>query len=408
MDLADEVLPLIRTRNELWRWSAANAHGVRMHEGIDRLEAALGVEDPAVVYDVTKRAIASAYKVIARADDSSGLIGFACRRLLDLHPRAAALAKPPARKLVDWMMGINFHEEVDYFEIDPVAYALALEDKGMAFYREALALKAESLGPRPDPSKRWNSEHSREWFVIDYNDQRLAVLDRDIDRIVETHLRDGKVAAWYKDTAEALAEIGEWTLAIDWAHKGATEFTGHQAEESAHYWCDLLEQHQPDEVLGARIEVFDRWPTAQNAESLHQAAGDAWPDHEPDVMEKLSVRPEEAVSFAQNGLKDIRLAWELAHDLTLTSSHQWQALAKAYQKIDPVATLPIHRDLVEEELDTAGANHYRRAARRLVTMRKLAAGSDHADEVDDYILELREIHRRRPRLQQEFDRAGLP
>jgi hypothetical protein len=48
------------------------------------------------------------------------------------------------------------------------------------------------------------------------------------------------------------------------------------------------------------------------------------------------------------------------------------------------------------------------AARRLKTMRKLAAGTERAGEVDDLVAGLREQHRRRPRLQQEFDRAGLP
>ncbi|MGH3267217.1 MAG: hypothetical protein ACRDNS_35140 [Trebonia sp.] len=33
---------------------------------------------------------------------------------------------------------------------------------------------------------------------------------------------------------------------------------------------------------------------------------------------------------------------------------------------------------------------------------------DHEVEVDWFIAELREANRRRPRLQQEFDRAGLP
>ncbi len=52
------------------------------------------------------------------------------------------------------------------------------------------------------------------------------------------------------------------------------------------------------------------------------------------------------------------------------------------------------------------------ASRRLLvllaTMRKLAAGTDQLAEVDAFITGLREIHRRRPRLQQEFDRARLP
>ena len=56
----------------------------------------------------------------------------------------------------------------------------------------------------------------------------------------------------------------------------------------------------------------------------------------------------------------------------------------------------------------ADAHHYRLAARRLAKMRKLAAGTDQVTEVDALIAGLRFTHRRRPRLQQEFNRAGLP
>jgi hypothetical protein len=55
---------------------------------------------------------------------------------------------------------------------------------------------------------------------------------------------------------------------------------------------------------------------------------------------------------------------------------------KAYESVDPVAVLPIHRRLVENELVEAGAQHCRLAARRLAKMRKLAAASEHAAEVD--------------------------
>ena len=76
--LADAVLPLVRTRADLHRWSVANAHGVQMHDAVDLLEQAVESEDPATVYAVTHRALASAMKLIARADDSSGIIGDAC------------------------------------------------------------------------------------------------------------------------------------------------------------------------------------------------------------------------------------------------------------------------------------------------------------------------------------------
>ena len=50
--LADAVLPLIRTRADVHRWSAADEHGAQMHRAVDLLEAAVPVTDPADVYAV--------------------------------------------------------------------------------------------------------------------------------------------------------------------------------------------------------------------------------------------------------------------------------------------------------------------------------------------------------------------
>jgi hypothetical protein len=46
------------------------------------------------------------------------------------------------------------------------------------------------------------NRHER--WVLDWNDRRLAVLDHDVDAIIRTHARDRRIAAWFKDTAEAL------------------------------------------------------------------------------------------------------------------------------------------------------------------------------------------------------------
>ena len=407
--LADAVLPLIRTRSDVHRWSAANAHGRQMHEAVDNLEAAIPTTDPVEIYSVTHKSLASAIKVIARADDSSGIIGDACRRLLELHPKAAAAAGAPVSKLIDWMMKFQFGDlEVDYFELDPVAYSPALGEVGMAAYRNRLSEVKASLGPRPSEDARWTSGHSHEWFTLDWNAQRLAVLDHDIEAIIRTHAKDRRVAAWLEDTAEAFDEIGEIDLAIDWA-KQATDFDrGHQSLKAADYWCGLLEAHRPTEALDARLTVFRKWPSSTSAARLHKAAGKAWPDFLDEVVATLAASPSDAVLFALLTLKEPQFAWNLAHSLALDSDHTWSELVKAYEKVDPLAVLPLHQRLVENELVEAGAQHYRHAARRLAKMRKLAAGSGNAEEVDELIAELRETHRRRPRLQQEFDRAGLP
>jgi len=379
-----------------------------MLEAIDILEAALPTTDPAEVYAVTHKALASAIKVIARADDSSGIIGDACRRLLNLHPLVATDAKIPAGKMVDWMMKFQFHGDVDYFQLDPVAYAPALGLQGMVIYRAKLDEVVRGLGPRPTQDQRWSSPHSHEWFTLDWNAQRIAVLDHDIDAIIRTHAKDRKVAAWLEDTALAFEEIGEIDLAIDWA-KQATDFgREHQSLTAANYWCKLLEQHRPGELLEARLLVFRRWPSSTSAAHLHKAAGKAWPDFHDEIVATLAASPSEAVLFALLTLKDASFAWNLAHSLGLHNDRTWSELAKAYEKVAPLAVLPVHQRLVENELIEASAQRYRLAARRLVKMRKLAAGSDKAVELDNFIAELRDTHRRRPRLQQEFNRAGLP
>jgi hypothetical protein len=177
---------------------------------------------------------------------------------------------------------------------------------------------------------------------------------------------------------------------------------------AANYWCELLAQHRPGELLNARLTVFRRWPIARHASGLHDAAGDDWSGYYDEVLALLSTRPVEAVSFAYSSLGDLHLAWSLAHTLSLNDDRLWASLAKSYEKIDPLAVLPVLARLVDHDLAETGAQHYIVAARRLKKMRRLAAGSSQAPQVDDYIKELRETHRRRPRLQREFDRAGLP
>lgn len=406
--LADQVLPLIRTRADLHRWHAANAHGTQMHEAVDVLEMALPETDPSEAFSVAQKALSSALRVIAHADDSSGIIGDACRRLIELHPQLAWRAGTPVTRLVKWMLDFQFNNDIDYFELDPVAYAPALGANGMQTYRQHLADMRETLGPRPKEDERWRSTHSHEWFTLDWNERRLAVLDRDVEAIIRTHFRDGRVAAWAVDTARAFVEIDETELAIEWARRGMDIGPSHQSLKAAEYWCSMLAEHHPEQSVEANILVFRRWPSSSSAAGLSDAAGSRWPEFQDEVLTTLRNQPRDAVYFAQSTLKDIPLAWRLAAELALDDARTWSDLLKAYERVDPLATLPRHEQLVRGDLTEADANRYRLGARRLAKMRKIAAGSDEQPNVEALIAELRETHRRRPRLQAEFSRAGLP
>jgi hypothetical protein len=422
-NLGDVVLGLLRTRADLHRWSAANAHGRQMHEAVDLLREAAGSADPAALLPIVERATAAAVRVILRADDSSGIIGDAIRGLLELHAQVAANARPSASKLVAWMIKFQFDRTQDFFFLDVADYAPVLGPDGLALYRARLAEIAAGLGPEPVEEQRqasverrltdpgaWeqaaHDQHAR--FLLEHNGRRLAVVDRDVGAIIVTHARDRRVAAWLQDTAQALAEIGEVDLAIEWARQAADFYGGNQALNAAGYWCDLLAQHRPDDELAARLLVFRRWPSSSTAQQLRRAAGQVWPVHRDEVLDTLARLPRDAVVFALHHLGDVELAWTLAHNLGLTEAATWSQLADAYETVDPLAVLPVLRDLIVADLRDADARAYQHAARRLRRMRRLAAGTQQALEVDELIESLRDEHRRRPRLQREFDAAGLP
>lgn len=390
-----------------------------MHEAVGLLRDAAESADPAALLAVVEKAVAAAVRVILRADDSSGIIGDAIRGLLELHANVASKARPSASKLVTWMIKFQFDGTQDFFSVDVADYASVLGPDGLVLYRAKLAEIAGGLGPEPaddvfgarlsDPDgwqKAAQDRHTR--FLLEHNARRLAVVDRDVDAIIATHARDRKVAAWLHDTAQALAEIGEVDLAVDWARQAADFECGHQSLDAAGYWCELLAQHRPDVDLAARLDVFRRWPSSSTAQHLRRSAGEAWPAHRDEVLDTLGRSPRDAVIFALHHLGDVELAWTLAHNVGLSDARTWNELADAYEQVDPLGVLPVLRDLAIRDLREADAGGYRQAARRLRRMRRLAAGTERAAEVDELIGALREEHRRRPRLQREFDQAGLP
>lgn len=416
--LADLVLPLIRTRSrELWRYNVSNAHGAQMHEAVDVLEAALDAPEslperyeaiaptPKEVFTVTTKALSSAIRVIARADDSSGIIGSACYSLIDLHSRAAAAAGAAPLKLADWMYRFHFDEKVDYFDLDPVAYAPALGVEGLARLREHVeALRAECAAV--ETAGEHNPYGRREW-LLSWFDKRFAVLDEDLEAIIRTHLGEGKVPAQFDWVAEAFEEIGRYDLAIEWAQRAVLLDRSFQAHHASRHWWKLLETHKPEELAAAAATIFHRWPDAASGARLITFAGKQFVDEAQRILED---QPAELVTFQLETLGDPRLAWDTAHRLPLTSERVWTELAEAYFPIGPAAAIGVQLRLVSASLEEADTRKYRPAARELTRIRKGAAatGPDQVRLVDLTIAALRERYKRRPSMIAAFDRARLP
>ena len=98
-------------------------------------------------------------------------------------------------------------------------------------------------------------------------------------------------------------------------------------------------------------------------------------------MDALSQRPREAVSFALHTLDDVRLAWDARPLPRPRRARACGELADRYEKVDPLAVVPIHtRAGARPTSSTPMPSYYRAAARQLAHLRALTRGTDRADE----------------------------
>lgn len=321
------------------------------------------------------------------------------------------------------MIRFQFGDGQDYFDIDPVDYAVALGERGLARYSAELAKIAATVPPEktevekkaamdarftnPDASLGRLHDYDHVRFTLNYNAQRLAVIDRNVAKIVELYAGDQTRSYRLHNTAKALVEIGEIDQAIEWAERATFLEVHRQAETAGGYWCELLHEYRGAEEPAARTVVFERWPSSRNASRLHAVAGESWVEIEVGVLDRLEQRPYDYIVFLLLTLKDVPRAWVEAHRFDLDSVDLWTRLVDAYQQHDPAAVIPVLERLIASDLEVADAGNYQSAVKRLKQLRMVAAVTGRTAEVDALISDIRVRHRNRPRLMKELDRGRL-
>src|SRR3954452_5275533 len=175
-----------------------------------------------------QRAAGHLVKVLLRADDSNGMIGGLVSDVLGLHRQACAAGVAEPRALAKWIVKFSF-EDQDFFNIDPVVYADALGDDGLIVYRREVAKRSEPVEEPVDRSPMLRAAYGGiPTFAAKYAAERLAVLDRDVDRIVALFGGDLTSPYHFANVVEAMVEIGRLDDALGWARRGIAESSGWQ------------------------------------------------------------------------------------------------------------------------------------------------------------------------------------
>jgi hypothetical protein len=387
-----EVDRALRTRRFLGYWEAmewARAAGPVLAE----LELVAHTRPSPELVKLLERAPGHVVKLVHHADDSSGLIGDLVRELLELHAVACDTGMSDPLKLAHWMVRFQFADQ-DIFELDPVRYANALGEEGLAAYRQAIEEldDGNSLGIR-------------------YARERLAVLNRDIDLIVELAGGELRHATQFVSVAHAMTEIGRDDLALEWATRGIDGSNGWQVGALYDFACETHERlGQPHEVPLLRRAHHERLPSASTYSELRKAAQqvDAWDVEREPARASLRERDVRGFVHALVDDGDAGLAWDVAAATPEEiDADQWVRLAERRQPTHPSDTLAAYPRVADEILQETDRRAYARAVRILKRARSAAEASGASDVFDRHISDWRQRYRRRPTMIAMFDKASF-
>ena len=362
---------------------------------VTELERAVQDAPSRELVELLERAVGHVVKVIqTRADDSSGLVGDLARDLLELHARACDAGMADPVKLAEWMARFRFVDQ-DFFEPDPVRYRAALGEEGLAAYRSAVEQHAD-----------------QDEFAVRYARERLAIIDRNPERVVELLGGDLSAAPQFIAVAEAMRELDRLEDALAWAVRGIRETSGWQTDRLFDLACELhASAGRPAEALALRRAQHERAPTATSYGQLARTAEPlgAWAVERGAALGALRERNPVALVDALLTEGQTDAAWDAAHELEggELGERQWLRLAEAREPSHPADAIPVYLRLVDEILGAADRRAYQQAVRILKKARQATMAAGESDRFGAVIADLRERHRRRPTLIKMLDKAGL-
>jgi hypothetical protein len=361
---------------------------------VAELQKAVDESPSRALVELLQRAVGHVVKVIMHADDSDGLIGDLARDLLALHARACDAGVADPVDLAAWMVRFQFDDQ-DFFEVDPVRYASALGETGLAAYRDA-------VGERRDGDS----------FAVRYVRERLAILDRDVDAVVRLLGGDLTTPYQFIRVAEAMRELGLGDEVLAWAKRGIAQTSGWQVSQLYDLACGVHDaREEPLEVLALRRAQHERMPSSSTYRALRTVAEalDAWPLEQNAARATLQRADPRGFVDALLGDEEFELAWSAAAAAPRDAlgSDLWLRLAESSERDRPADALAVYQRIADEVLERADRRAYRSAARVLKRAQAAAQAAGELDAFGDYLTRLREQYRRRPTLIAILDKTNL-
>lgn len=377
-------------------YRGAMRYARRLDAGIEQLRGVLE-RDPAECRGLCEYALKRLLKVYdGNADDSAGAIGECLREIAALHAQACEAA-PPAKALAKPLHDLKC---ADGWDLLPLArYWQALAHDGQTDYGKRVLAEFERL-PAPDAANRYG-----ESFGAVRRTEELARCTSDFELLQRILRRDLSHPWDHLQVLESLREFGRDREALAWAESAVKRFPDDDRLRVALSEC-LAEAGMNDEAVEQTWRCFAERTCDDYWDGLKRMAGKDWP--------RWRVRALEHVAAQENGVASRRIDL-LLHDGDLTAVlqlardnavavEQLLDVADAVKRIQPEAAGAFYLRAATAQAERLnGASDYS----RLVTYLKHASKLLPADALRPLVSEVREQHRRKPKLMGMLDKAGL-
>jgi len=403
-------------------YRSAFYYAERVNEIIDSIEDILDEGFAPAVIELTEFGIECLEENFGLVDDSDGGIYPLAKRFQELHLQACEIAKSDPVKLAQRLFNYEMNYEYDIFHGAAQTYDGILGKKGLSeFRRLAKNVWSQILAVKHGKTPSYDPTRLRISGIM----ETLARMDGNIEELVKIKSRDLSCAFNYLEIAEICKEARMFEKATEWAEKGIKAFPKNTdsrlraflAEEYHHLkkygdemkliWTNFTDHpnlytYEDLNVHADRLKKWDMW--RKKAFSFIREKINREKNKYESSRELWIIKPDNSLMVEiflwEN---DINTAWKEAQEGGC-SNRLWLELADKRAKTHPEDTISVYQRHVEYTIDLKNKSAYAEAVEYIQRIHKLMGKSGKKQEFNNYLEQVRTVHKRKINLISLLDR----
>lgn len=374
---------------------------------LQELEPLLGVDQAALVIELSEFAIEQVEQALEQISDPNGDIGGVLESIGHLHLQACLVGQPDPVLLAERLFRYETAFPYETFLDSAKNYQAMLGDLGMQRFRELA--EAEWRRAEQNGHGHENAYESGRWRIT-HMMEMLAQLSGDVDQLVAIKSRDLSSAHHYLQIAEIYHQSGRDDLALEWGKRGLQAFPERPDNRLRDFLAGLfLARGSNQDALELIWVQMETQPNLEHYRKLAEWSMqlDIWPLQRQRALQRVNAVIEQEARMVnrwkpqpvlpdQSLLVEIAL-WESdlpeAFRLSLEGQVRHEVLVALAAKLESTQlaqAIMVYRRILDDILLEGGDWGYLDVARLLQKYADLMTQMQHFDLLQEFLNGVRE------------------